>query len=210
VTGEPIVAWRRAAKSGPRTPLVLLLHGRGADEYDLLGVADRLPLAFNYASVRAPVPVAGGGFTWFENHGAGRPVARSLESSIRSLRAWLDGPAIAPVSGRCYPFGFSAGMMMAGALLLDDPKRFSGAVLLSGALALRDAGSLPARRLVDVPVFYGRGLRDDVIPTELVVQTDAYLHHKSGALLTARRYDHAHSLSNRELADIKAWFDERE
>lgn len=118
---------------------MLLLHGRGADEYDLLGVADRLPLAFNYASVRAPVPVAGGGFTWFENHGAGRPVARSLESSIRSLRAWLDGPAIAPVSGRCYPFGFSAGMMMAGALLLDDPKRFSGAVLLSGALALRDA-----------------------------------------------------------------------
>ncbi|MDQ2858309.1 MAG: phospholipase, partial [Candidatus Eremiobacteraeota bacterium] len=64
---EPVAVWRRAAKSGPRTPLVLLLHGRGADEYDLLDVADRLPRAFNYASVRAPVPVAGGGYTWFEN-----------------------------------------------------------------------------------------------------------------------------------------------
>ncbi len=189
---------------------MLLLHGRGADEYDLLDVADRLPRAFNYASVRAPVPVAGGGYTWFENHGPGLPVASSLAASVRMLRAWLDGPGMRAVSGRCYPFGFSAGMMMAGALLLDDHKRFSGAVLLSGALALHDAGSFASRPLREVPVFYGHGMRDDVIPSALVAQTDAYLRDSSGALLTARRYDHAHSLSNVELADIKVWFDERE
>jgi phospholipase/carboxylesterase len=60
---KPVVAWRRPPKSGPRTPLVVFLHGRGADEYDLLDIADRLPRSFTYASLRAPVPVPGGGTT---------------------------------------------------------------------------------------------------------------------------------------------------
>jgi phospholipase/carboxylesterase len=179
-----------------------LLHGRGADEHDLIGLSRTLPAQFAYVSPRAPVPVEGGGFTWFENRGPARPLARSVLASVREVRAWLDGPETASYArARTYLFGFSAGMMMAGALLLDAPERFAGAVLLSGALAL-DAGS-PAepQRLRGLPLFCGRGTLDEVI------RTDAYLSQRSGAALTFRSYDHGHSISPPEVRDIRAWFE---
>jgi len=202
-----IVVWRRPPKTGALTPLVLFLHGRGADEHDLIDLADGLPNSFLYASLRAPVP-AEGGYTWFENRGVARPVAESLRESVALVRAWLDDPATGCATRPCYLFGFSAGMMMAGALLLHDPRRFAGAILLSGAFAL-DAALEPVNdRLSNLPVFYGHGSFDDVIPSELVASTEKYLRERSGAELTSRAYPHAHSISSRELDDIATWFSE--
>ena len=205
---EPIVIWRRPAKRGPRTPLVVFLHGRGADENDLIDLASDLPRAYAYASVRGPLALPEGGFRWFEDRGVARPVAKSLNGAVGGLRAWLDGPATAEFDrSRTYLLGFSAGMMTAGALLLADPARFAGAVLLSGAIAT-DLGSATPGRLAGVPVFNGHGTLDTMIPSDLVVQTQRYLRDASGALLTERAYPHAHSISRREVADIAAWFGE--
>jgi phospholipase/carboxylesterase len=202
-----IAVWRRAAKGGPFTPVVLVLHGRGADEHDLLPVIDRLPRGLSYVSVRGLVDVAEGGYTWFENHGVARPIAKSVRASVGRVRDWLD--ANVPPPAPLFVLGFSAGMMMGGALLLADPARFAGAVLLSGALAL-DAG-IPCDpgRLAGVPVFAARGTFDDVIPAQLVAATDRYLRERSGADLTQREYPHAHAIALRELQDIAAWLRER-
>ncbi len=203
-----IVVWRRPAKSGALTPLVLFLHGRGADEHDLIDLADGLPNSFLYASLRAPVRAEGGGFTWFKSRGVARPVAESLRESVAGVRAWLDDPATDCATRPCYLLGFSAGMMMAGALLLHDPRRFAGAVVLSGAFALDAAREPVDQRLAGLPLFYGHGSFDDVIPSELVASTEKYLRERSGAELTSRAYPHAHSISNRELEDIATWFSE--
>jgi phospholipase/carboxylesterase len=200
---ERVVVWKRPSKRGATTPLVVLLHGRGADENDLAGVAEVLPRSFEYASVRAPVAVEGGGYTWFENRGPARPIAASVRQSASDLQAWIDSVA----GGRpCYLFGFSAGMMMAAALALNDPARYAGAVLLSGAIAFDSGIPTTPGRLEGLPVFYGRGALDDVIPAELVVRTGAYLRDASGAVLTEREYPHDHTISNRELAEVAAWF----
>ncbi len=203
-----IVVWRRPPKTGALTPLVLFLHGRGADEHDLIDLADGLPSSFMFASPRAPVRTEGGGYTWFQNRGVARPVAESLRESVVRVRAWLDDPATDCATRPCYLFGFSAGMMMAGALLFDDPRRFAGAVLLSGAFALEAATEPVNDRLTSLPVFYGRGSLDDVIPAHLVAATENYLRARSGAELTFRAYPHAHSISNRELEDVADWFAE--
>jgi phospholipase/carboxylesterase len=207
---SPAVVWRRPVKAGSLTPLVVFLHGRGADEHDLIGIAERLPRAFVFASVRAPVALPEGGYTWFESRGVARPVAASLRASIDAFRAWLDDPGIGCATRPCYLFGFSAGMMMAGALVLDDPRRFAGAVLLSGALALDAVSDASPERLSGLPVFYGRGSQDEVIPADLVAQTEAYLRERSGADLTVREYRHAHTISNREIDDIADWFAARQ
>jgi predicted esterase len=51
---EPIVVWRRPAKRGASTPLVVLLHGRGADENDLIDLANGLPRGFRSRRAYAP------------------------------------------------------------------------------------------------------------------------------------------------------------
>jgi phospholipase/carboxylesterase len=206
---RPMIAvWRRPPRNDPHAPLVLVLHGRGADEHDLVPVIERLPPGAAYASLRAPVAVDGGGFTWFENRGIARPIAKSLCASADLLRGWLDDVA-PPASGRpCYLLGFSAGMMMAGTLLLSDPQRFAGAVLLSGALALDSGIAAEPGRLQDVPVFFARGSLDDVIPLELVRRTQVYLRERSGAALTVREYAHGHTIGVAEIRDIAAWLSE--
>jgi phospholipase/carboxylesterase len=204
---KPVVVWRRPPKSGVSTPLVIFLHGRGADENDLIDISERLPRTFAYASVRAPVPLEYGGYTWFENRTPPRPPATaSVRASVAAFRTWLNDPKVGAVSETCYLFGFSAGMMMAGALVIDDPKRFAGAVLLSGALALDGIAEAVPDRLSGLPVFYGRGTEDTVTPAPLVAQTESYLRERSGADLTLREYPIDHAISNRELDDIADWF----
>jgi phospholipase/carboxylesterase len=205
---EPVVRWKRAAKSGLTTPVVLLLHGRGADEHDLFDLAERLPRHYDYASLRAPVPVEGGGYTWYENRGPARPVPASLRTSLASFRRWLEAPA---GLGRrpCFLLGFSAGMMMGAALLLDAPARFQGAVLLSGAIALEATPEIAVPgRLAGVPVFYGFGTNDPFFPTDgsSFRTTAAYLRERSGAILTEKSYPMGHAICNREIDDIAAWF----
>ncbi|CDK39881.1 phospholipase/carboxylesterase [Halorubrum sp. AJ67] len=50
---------------GEPAPAVFVLHGRGADEEDLLPVAAELPDELHVISLRAPDPLQGG-YTWYE------------------------------------------------------------------------------------------------------------------------------------------------
>jgi phospholipase/carboxylesterase len=206
---EPIVVWRRPAKRGASTPLVVLLHGRGADENDLIDLANDLPRGFAYASIRGPLELPEGGYRWFEDRGVARPVAKSLRAAVDGVRAWLDGPATAEYDRtRTFLVGFSAGMMTAGALVLNDPARFAGAVLLSGAMAL-DGGDATPGRLTGLPVFLAHGTADTMIPPDLVLATQRYLRERSGAGLTEHTYPREHSIARREIGDIAAWLEER-
>jgi phospholipase/carboxylesterase len=206
---DPTVVWRRPAKRGASTPLVILLHGRGADENDLIDLAGELPRGFAYASIRGPLELPEGGYRWFEDRGVARPIAKSLRAAVDGVRTWADGPATAEYDRtRTYLLGFSAGMMTAGALVLADPARFAGAVLLSGAMAL-DGGDATPGRLAGVPIFVAHGTADMMIPPDLVLATQRYLRERSGAELTERTYAREHSIVRREISDIAAWFEER-
>jgi phospholipase/carboxylesterase len=204
-----MVAWRRPAKRGAATPLVVLLHGRGADENDLIDLDNDLPQHFAYASVRGPIALPEGGYRWFEDRGVGRPVPASLQSTVDMLRAWIDSSATAEYDRkRTFVLGFSQGMMTAAALLLDDPARLAGAVLLSGSIAV-DTGTATPGRLAGVPVFTAHGSFDGVIPADRITQSLQYLRERSGADLSEHTYPIDHSISRRELADVAAWLAER-
>ncbi len=168
---------------------------------------ERLPPTVRAVCLRGLV-AAEGGYTWFENHGVGRPVAKSLRASVATVRDWLDANAPAS-SGVCYLLGFSAGMMLAAAMLLDDPARFGGAILLSGAIAFDSGIAAPPQRLAGTPVFSAYGTRDEVIPAPLVTRTQHYLQTQSGADLTLRSYDRGHAICVPEIQDIGAWLNER-
>src|SRR6476659_6895345 len=130
---DPVVATTGSAD--PAAPLVVLLHGRGSNEREILGLAGRLPTGPAYAAVRAPI-AEGGGYAWFANRGIGRPVAESLADTMAWFRTWLDDAA----AGRPVVLvGFSGGAAFAGGLVLDDPTRYAGAAVLYGTLPF-DAG----------------------------------------------------------------------
>jgi phospholipase/carboxylesterase len=207
MTDEPVVRWRKATHDGAgRPPLLVLLHGRGADENDLFDLSSAIDPAFAVASVRAPIALDEGGYTWCESMTPGRYIATSLRTSIVRMQRWFDTTGGGrPDPQRTYLLGFSAGMAMASALIFDEPARYAGGVLLSGTLPFDTDLSITKNRLADVDIFYGRGTFDTAIPGDLVERTATYLHERSGARLTERTYPIPHAISDAEIADISRW-----
>ena len=201
----PVVV--RAGSTDPDAPLVVLLHGRGADERSIIGLASAvLPTGAAYAAVRAPI-AEGGGYAWFANRGIGRPVAESLAQTMAWFRAWLDAEA-AP--GRpVLLVGFSGGAAFAGGLLLSDPQRYAGGAILYGTLPFEAGVPVEPARLVGVPTFVAQGEQDHVIPRELLDRTWDYLLAESGSPTVARRDPGGHGLTNATAQRLAEWVAQR-
>ncbi|MEU4242333.1 hypothetical protein [Actinoplanes sp. NPDC026619] len=194
---SPVVA--AAGSDDPAAPLVVLLHGRGSHEREILTLADHLPADLAYAAVRAPI-AEGGGFAWFANRGIGRPVASSLRETMDWFRKWLDS-----VDRPVILVGFSGGAAFAGGLVLDDPSRYAGAAILYGTLPFDAGVPVEAGRLSGLPVFVAEGEHDTVIPRQLLDRTWTYLSDESGAVTTARRDPVGHGLAAPALAALAEW-----
>jgi phospholipase/carboxylesterase len=202
--GEPVVATHGA--TDPSAPLVVLLHGRGSNEQEMLSLAPHLPARVAYAAVRAPI-AEGGGYAWFANRGIGRPVAASLDATMGWFRNWLD--AVAPAGRPVVVVGFSGGAAFAGGLVLDDPSRYARAAILYGTLPF-DAGlPVDSGRLANLPVFVAQGEADTVIPGELLARTWQYLHTTSGAPTTGRRDPGGHGITAPTLRRLSEWIGDR-
>jgi phospholipase/carboxylesterase len=203
---DHVVAWA-AGQDDPSRPLVVLLHGRGADEQTILGLAGHLPAGASYAAVRAPIS-EGGGYAWFANRGIGRPVAESLAEQMAWFRTWLDD--VAPEGRPVVLIGFSGGAAFAGGLVLSDPARYGGAAILYGTLPFEEAGvPVEAGALLGLPVFVAQGDQDHVIPRELLDRTWRHLVQDSGASPYARRDPGGHGLSQETADELAGWLAER-
>lgn len=200
----PVVAWHGA--DDPTTPLVVLLHGRGSHEREIIGLAGHLAPGASYAAVRAPI-AEGGGYAWFANRGIGRPIAESLTETMAWFRTWLDD--VAPAGRPVVLAGFSGGAAFAGGLLLDDPARFAGAAILYGTLPFDAGVPTDTGRLAGVPVFVAQGDQDQVIPPELLARTWGYLLTDSGAAPYARRDPGGHGITTGTVDELGAWISER-
>ena len=200
----PVVATYGAAD--PSAPLVVLLHGRGSDERQIIDLAAHLPSGPAYAAVRAPI-AEGPGFAWFANRGIGRPVAESLRDTMSWFRTWLDDAA--PAGRPVLLVGFSGGAAFAGGLVLDDPSRYVGAAILYGTLPF-DAGlDTDTGRLANLPVFVAQGDGDHVIPRELLDRTWDYLLAESGAPTIAQRQPGGHQLTAETVHELGDWIAHR-
>jgi len=187
-------------------PLVVLLHGRGSDEREIISLAPHLPQGASYVAVRAPI-AEGGGYAWFANRGIGRPVAESLADTMAWFRTWLD--EVAPAGRPVVLIGFSGGAAFAGGLVLSDPARYAGAAILYGTLPFDAGVPTTPSRLALVPMFVAQGDSDVVIPKELLEGTWNYLHTISGAPTQGHRDPGGHGITPAALQQLVGWLHAR-
>lgn len=183
---------------GPGPTVALLLHGYGATENDLTGLASALGLEIPWASLRAPIHL-GGGAAWFEVVTPGDPAPVPVQAATDAIWSWVD--AFAPGS-RVVPIGFSQGGFVASQLLRTRPERVVAPVILGGFVAgSPQAGDadLAERRPA---VFWGRGAEDRVITAAAIERTRAFL--SAHSTLVDRVYAGlGHGISAAEMADVR-------
>jgi len=193
-----------ADADGP-VPAVVLLHGLGADEGDLLGLASDLPDEARVLSLRGPDP-HGPGFSWFEFDGPdpadARPVASDLRRSRDLLEETVDGATerYDVDADRVGLLGFSQGAVLALAALLGTPERYAWTVAAHGFFPDDVAGTGRVER----PVLCTAGETDAVVPPERAADAVERLRER-GCAVDHRTYPTGHRLGREERVDVAAW-----
>lgn len=193
--------------SPSRPPLLLLLHGRGADEHDLIPVTHYLDSRFFLVAVRAPLKFSYGGSTWYEILDNGLPDPKEFRSSFDLLQAFIeDARAHYPVApGPLYLFGFSMGAMMALSYTLAFPSMVRGVAAHSGYLPDEIHRPYQWNHMRGVSIFQAHGVQDPVIPVALARKTYDFLS-RSDASYTYKEYQIQHQISEQSIADINAFY----
>ena len=198
---------------GPETPTedpapaVVVLHGRGADEEDLLPVVQELPDSHHVVSLRAPDRLQGG-YTWYDlDLSAGglhqsQPdpddFRRSLDLVAESIDAAIETYGLDP--DRIGLLGFSQGAITSLSLLLESPADYRWVAALHGYLPASHR-DLDPDGIVDKPVFIAAGSADQIIP-EARTEAAAERFEKLGAAVEYTAYEAPHGVGREELADL--------
>ncbi|MCU1246724.1 MAG: phospholipase/carboxylesterase [Acidobacteria bacterium] len=149
-------------------PLVVCMHGRGADANDLAGVAPTIDGAGGYrfifpnaAKPFEPYPGMRYGWSWFEGW---PPAPGTIADSRQAILTFLDEiVARYPTpAGKVALAGFSQGGLMALDAGFRTKEPLAALVVMSGAIYEADLPDLKARR--EQPVLLVHGTQDEVIP----------------------------------------------
>lgn len=193
-------------------PLIVALHGRGSDKGDLIGLARHLPPDALLVAPRAPFPGAqwgyGNGWAWYQFLGGTTPSPETFVAGQAALADFMQRlPGELPIKpGKTIIGGFSQGGSTSLAYAALNPGAVAGVFVLSGLVVSNPAMQAAMGNLKGVPIFWGHGTHDPMIPFA-TAQTGEAAVRAAGADLTAFDYPMTHTISPQELDDLRAWLD---
>lgn len=193
-----------------KTILIVLLHGYGSNEADLISLADQLPANAIVLSARAPITLRENSYAWYNIDGP-NAAGSHTDETFRSLglaRQFIDQAAKKykiPAS-RTYVGGFSQGAIMSLDIALTQPGQIHGAIVMSGRLQDEiKAKTVSADRVNKVNIFIAHGTDDKVIPIGKGREEKAWLDSKR-IKCEYHEYPMVHTIAREELVDIQKWF----
>jgi phospholipase/carboxylesterase len=202
-----LVAAGRSPVNDP-AGLLVLLHGRGADEHDLLPLANLLDPERKLLVVtpRGPLSLPPGGAHWYVIRELGYPDPPTFLPTFAAATAWLDGLVEETGLGweRVALGGFSQGAVMSYALALGAGRpRPAALIALSGFMP-----SVPGFELDLTPPFppiaIGHGTYDPVIGVEWGRSARETLE-QAGAEVVYRESPMQHAIDPGFVEELQPW-----
>ena len=190
-----------AADGGSRRVL-LLLHGTGGNEHDMLPIGRHLDSDAGLLSLRGNV-LENGMPRFFRRLAEG---VFDEEDVVRRANELAD---FLPLAAAKYHFdqtqltavGYSNGANIAAAVLLLRPSTLKSAILLRGMVPITPETE---PKLPDTRVLICSGTRDSIIPVENPERLAGMLR-RAGAAVTLRFEESGHQLVFDEIAAAKNW-----
>jgi phospholipase/carboxylesterase len=201
---------RERPADGAPSGLLVLHHGRGTDENDLLPISDALDpeRRLHVVSPRAPLTVSGwSGYHWYVVPRVGYPDPDTFAASYRALAELYDelwqrtglGPEQTILGG------FSMGAVMSYALGLGSPRPAPAAILaFSGFVPTVEGWKAELGSRERTRTFIAHGRQDPVIDVAFARRARDLL---SGAGLTVEYHesDVTHQIDPASLRGARRW-----
>lgn len=204
--GELIYRERPAA--GHAAGLLILHHGRGADEHDLLGLADVLDpqRQLHVVTPRAPLTI-GGGYHWYVVPRVGYPDPGTFHAAYASLAGFHDQlwqrTGISPE--RTILGGFSMGSVMSYALGLGGDRPVPAGILaFSGFVPTVEGWAPDLASRPELPVFIAHGRRDPIMDVQFARRARTLLE-EGGLPVDYHESDAAHHIDPAHIPAATRW-----
>ncbi len=194
--------------AGEPEGLLVLFHGRGADENDLVPLLDLLEPDRRLLGVtpRGPLSLPPGGAHWYAVQEIGYPDPSTFLPTHQAVVEWLEGLAEETGIGpeRTVLGGFSQGAVMTYALGLHRGlPRPAALVALSGFIPTVEGFELDLEPPLP-PVAIGHGTYDPVISVEWSHRAKQFLE-EAGARVLYREYPLPHAIDPAFLTELAPW-----
>ena len=208
--------YRRTDREKPSRATLIVMHGYGANEFDLLGIADYFKEPLTVLSFRAPLPVQWGGHAWYNlsQNPDGTLLADDASRMESEEKILAELPGILEETGsdpdNLFLMGFSQGAAMSYSLLgRHDLKKHGlgvkGLIAMSGYIPHDVMPNIGSKRFDDLPIFMSHGDEDLLVPSKaLPIAKEIF--ESQGARVDGKVYPGmGHSISDEVLADLTAW-----
>jgi predicted esterase len=184
---------------------LLLLHGTGGDETDLLGVGRQLAPAAAFLSPRGKV-LERGMPRYFRRLAEGVFDLEDLQARTHELADFAEAAArrYRLAFERIFAVGFSNGANIAASILLLRPQVLAGAILFRAMVPLVPE-TMP--HLQGRPVFPAAGRRDPIVSPQETERLRRLLV-EAGAEVTLHWEPAGHDLTPADIAVAREWLQE--
>ena len=207
-TSHPSFAYQHVFEPGsdPAAPPLLLLHGTGGSEHDLLRFGRALSPGSSLLSPRGDVS-EGGALRFFARLAEGVFDPQEITRRTHALADFVVAASshYALDRTRLIAVGFSNGANIAATLLLLRPETLGGALLLRAMVVLDQPaapGSLAGRR-----VLIAHGSMDPLVPADHPERLAGLLRH-GGADVQILALAASHGLTPQDVAAGQSWLAE--
>jgi phospholipase/carboxylesterase len=208
----PLAFLERPATAAPRG-LLVLHHGRGTEESDLLGLADRLDPGrrLRVVTPRAPLSLPGSpGYHWYLVPRVGHPDPETFHAARATLaelhdQLWEE-TGVGPE--RTVLGGFSMGSVMTYAMGLGaDRPAVAGILAFSGFVPTVEGWEPALADRQATRAFIAHGRRDPIMEVGFARRARDLLE-AGGLTVEYRESDVGHQIDPAHLADASAWLGE--
>ncbi|MCM3733268.1 alpha/beta hydrolase [Fictibacillus nanhaiensis] len=184
-------------------PVLLLLHGTGGNEEDLLPLAQMISPDSSVLSVRGNVS-ENGMPRFFRRLAEGVFDEEDLIFRTKELNDFIEDSANKYNFDRknIVAVGYSNGANIAGSLIFHNENALKGAILHHPMVPRRGI-ELPD--LANLPVFIGAGKNDPICPPEETEELEKILTN-AGASVHVKWENMGHQLSRAEVEEAAEWF----
>ena len=189
--------------NGTNGNTLLLLHGTGGTEHDLINVAKEIDAKANILSVRGNI-LENGMPRFFRRLAEGVFDMEDLLFRTKELVDFIDEASTKYKFDRqqVIAVGYSNGANIAGSLLYHHKDSLRGAILHHPMVPNREA-DIP--NLTGVDVWIGAGTNDFMCPPQESEQLETMLQ-SNGAHVTTAWFNYGHQLTMQEVQAAKEWY----
>ena len=184
------------------SPALLLLHGTGGDESDLIPLGQLLRPGAALLSPRGQV-LENGQPRFFRRLAPGVFDEDDLIRRTHELADFVADQSARQNLGKIIAVGYSNGANIAAAMLLLRPDALSGAILFRAMLPLEPP---QPPQLDQTPVLLLAGRDDSMIPQDSTQRLAVLLEH-AGASVTLEWRNTGHRLEQTEFTLAREWLD---